>query len=177
VAADGFALAAVAAGRHALRSATDRAPGTKWLTSNVRQALYHNLPAAAMTARPPYPHYFEMAARRTRDETRGCFLPLRSTSRSHETKSWWQAGRHPISVAEPHFPVFDEFRGASYAKRYEILLTKMLRERLYDAACLLLSPSRAARSGAFSEPCPELTFANFAESLVARALAYARTQK
>jgi len=82
-----------------------------------------------------------------------------------------------VSVAEPHFPVFDEFRGASYAKRYEILLTKMLRERLYDAACLLLSPSRAARSGAFSEPCPELTFANFAESLVARALAYARTQK
>jgi hypothetical protein len=83
----------------------------------------------------------------------------------------------PVSVSEPHFPVFDEFRDASYAKRYEILLTKMVRERLYDAASLILSASDAGRNGAFSEPCPELTFANFAESLVARAIAYSRTQK
>ena len=84
---------------------------------------------------------------------------------------------HPVSVAEPHFPVFDEFRDASYAKRYEILLTKMVRERLYDAASLILSRRDAQRDGAFSEPCPELTFANFAESLVARAIAYSRTQQ
>jgi len=83
----------------------------------------------------------------------------------------------PVSVAEPHFPVFEEFRDASYARRYEILLTKMVRERLYDAASLILSPSNAGRSGAFSEPYPELTFANFAEGLVARAIAYSRTQK
>ena len=83
----------------------------------------------------------------------------------------------PVSVVEPHFPVFDEFRDASYAKRYEVLLTKMVRERLYDAASLILSPSDARGSGAFSEPCPELRFANFAESLLARAIAYSRTQK
>jgi hypothetical protein len=83
----------------------------------------------------------------------------------------------PVSVSEPHFPVLNEFRDASYAKRYEILLTKMVRERLYDAASLILSPSDAGRNGAFSEPCMELTFANFAESLVARAIAYSRTQK
>jgi len=83
----------------------------------------------------------------------------------------------PVSVAEPHFPVFGEFCDASYAKRYEILLTKMVRERLYDAASLILSPSDTGRNGAFSEPCAELTFANFAESLVARAIAYSRTQK
>jgi hypothetical protein len=80
-----------------------------------------------------------------------------------------------VAVGEPHFPVFDEFRDASYAKRYEILLTKMVRERLYDAACLILSPSSAGlKSGQFSEPCSELRFASFAESLLARALAYAR---
>jgi hypothetical protein len=45
----------------------------------------------------------------------------------------------PVAVAEPHFHVFDEFRGASYAKRYEILCMKLVRERLYDAACLILS--------------------------------------
>lgn len=83
----------------------------------------------------------------------------------------------PIAVAEPHYPVFPEFRDASYAKRYEILLTKMVRERLYDAASLILSSRDSARTGAFTEPCPELAFANFAESLVARVLAYARTQR
>jgi hypothetical protein len=83
----------------------------------------------------------------------------------------------PVSVVEPHFPVFDEFRDASYAKRYEILLIKMVRERLYDSACLILSPRDGGENGEFSEPCAELTFANFAESLVARALAYVRTRK
>jgi hypothetical protein len=79
-------------------------------------------------------------------------------------------------VAEPHFPVFNEFRGASYAKRYEILLTKMMRDRLYDAACLILSPRDAIDTGAFTEPCAELSFFNFAESLLARAIAYAKTR-
>lgn len=83
----------------------------------------------------------------------------------------------PVSVAQPHFPVFEEFRDASYAKRYEILLTKMVRERLYDAASLILTPRNAARRGTFSEPCSELAFANFAESLVARAIAYSRTNR
>ncbi len=83
----------------------------------------------------------------------------------------------PVEVAEPHFPVLDEFRGASYAKRYEILLTKMVRERLYEAASLILSPSDGGlRSGDFSEPSAELSFANFAESLLARAIAFSRTQ-
>lgn len=88
-----------------------------------------------------------------------------------------EGSTRPVSVAEPHFGVFDEFRDASYAKRYEILLTKMVRERLYDAASLILTPRSAARSGTFSEPCQELTFANFAESLVARAIAYSRTNR
>ena len=30
----------------------------------------------------------------------------------------------PVKAQEPHFKVFDEFRSASYARRYEILLTK-----------------------------------------------------
>jgi len=81
-----------------------------------------------------------------------------------------------ISNAEPHFPVFEEFRGASYVRRYEILLTRMVRDRLYDAACLILSSRDAARTGAFCEPCEEISFANFAEALVARAIAYSRTR-
>src|SRR5438874_1677517 len=45
----------------------------------------------------------------------------------------------PVRTSEPHFSVFPEFRAASYAKRYEILFTKLVRERLYDAACFLMA--------------------------------------
>ncbi len=48
----------------------------------------------------------------------------------------------PVRAQEPHFKVFPEFKKASYAKRYEILLTKLVRERLYDSACFLLSDSK-----------------------------------
>lgn len=47
--------------------------------------------------------------------------------------------RRPVSVYEPHFPVFDEFKGASYAKRYELFCRKLVRERKYTAACFLTS--------------------------------------
>ena len=82
----------------------------------------------------------------------------------------------PIRVQEPHFKVFEEFRGASYAQRYEILLTKLLRERLYDGACLLLS-KRTARTGpSYREPSAELGFRSFAGSLLARAMAFVKTR-
>ena len=48
----------------------------------------------------------------------------------------------PVRAQEPHFKVFPEFKNASYAKRYEILLTKLVRERLYDSACFLLSDAK-----------------------------------
>lgn len=83
----------------------------------------------------------------------------------------------PVGVVEPHFPVFPEYRGASYARRYEILLTKMVRDRLYDAACLIMSRCDEGQQGKYSEPCRELGFTNFAESIMARAIAYARTHR
>jgi hypothetical protein len=83
----------------------------------------------------------------------------------------------PVGVKEPHFPVFPEFKGASYAKRYEILLTKLVRERLYDRTCLLLSPADQGMRGAFSEPAPELGFQNFAASLLGHAIAFSKTHR
>ena len=82
--------------------------------------------------------------------------------------------KRAVSATAPHFPVFEEYRNASYAKRYELLLTKMVRERHYDAASLLLSPRSAALTGDFSEPSPELAFGVFAESLMARIIAHAK---
>ncbi len=79
-----------------------------------------------------------------------------------------------VGAREPHFKVFPEFRDASYEKRYEILLTKLLRERLYDAACLLTSSATDAARGRYGEPAAGLGFQNFALSLMARAIAAAR---
>jgi hypothetical protein len=79
----------------------------------------------------------------------------------------------PVSVKEPHFPVFPEFCDASYAKRYEILMTKLVRERLYDSAALLLSSQASASDGSYRQPSPELSFENLLTSLKARAMAIA----
>jgi len=83
----------------------------------------------------------------------------------------------PVETREPHFKVFEEFRDASYAKRYQILLTKLVRERLYDSTCLLMSDHVSGRKGLYSEPSSELSFQNFSASLLARALAYKKTRK
>ena len=82
----------------------------------------------------------------------------------------------PVRVFEPHFKVFGEFRGASYVKRAEILLTKLVRERQYDATCLLKSPATAAETGQYEEPSYELSFNNFAASLVSKVQSYLKTR-
>ncbi|MGD2176072.1 MAG: PaeR7I family type II restriction endonuclease [Candidatus Brocadiaceae bacterium] len=80
----------------------------------------------------------------------------------------------PVRVSEPHFGVFPVFKGASYAKRYEVLCKRLVRERLYDAACLLLSDRQTGPNGAYREPCEELCFARFCASLTSRATEYAK---
>ena len=85
------------------------------------------------------------------------------------------ASKQPVKTREPHFQVFPEFRDASYAKRYEVLMTKLVRERLYDAACLLISDAKNGARGQFRQPSPELDFRNFTSSLLARAIALTKT--
>jgi hypothetical protein len=87
------------------------------------------------------------------------------------------ASTRPLGVSEPHFSVFEEFREASYAKRYEILCQKLVRERLYDAACFLLSSETSGLKGQYKEPSVELSFARFAASLTAHASVHAKTRK
>jgi hypothetical protein len=76
--------------------------------------------------------------------------------------------RLPVKVASPHFPVFPEFRGASYRDRYAILIEKLLRDRLYDGACFMMSGAASAATGDYIEPHPELTFAKFVTPLLAQ---------
>lgn len=76
-----------------------------------------------------------------------------------------------VAVKEPHFPVFPEFREASYAKRYELLMAKLVRERLYDSATLLLSSQGSVETGDYRQPSTELNFENLLISLKGRARA------
>jgi hypothetical protein len=72
------------------------------------------------------------------------------------------------------FPVDERFQTLSYAKRYEIACQRMVREMLYDAACLFTSNSKDGMRGKFNQPNLELNIRNFAISLHARAAAFAK---
>ncbi len=72
------------------------------------------------------------------------------------------------------FPVDSAFQQLSYARRYEKVCERLLRERLYDAACFFSSNSVDGRKGKFSEPNPELGIENFSISLYARAAAFGK---
>lgn len=52
-----------------------------------------------------------------------------------------EASMTPVKVDEPHYRVFPEFRGASYAGRYQILCERLVARQLYGAAALVLSKS------------------------------------
>jgi hypothetical protein len=82
----------------------------------------------------------------------------------------------PVGVDEPHFSVREEFRGASYARRYQLLCEKLLRERLYDSAAFLMAAREAAKTGEFREPSADLAFKVFAANLMARGYALANAR-
>ena len=73
----------------------------------------------------------------------------------------------PVKVDEPHFPVFAEFQGASYAKRYELFCRRLILERHYSAACFLLAGSvEATLSDNYREPAEDLSANRFLSQLL-----------
>lgn len=85
--------------------------------------------------------------------------------------------RSPVSVDEPHFQVFPEFRGVSYMRRYELLCRKLVRERHYEAAAFLTAGAAGGKAGEFDEPAADLTFSAFAASLAGSMSAFAAVKK
>ena len=82
------------------------------------------------------------------------------------------ASRSPVKVSEPHFKVFPEFIGSSYAKRYELFCRKLVRERHYSAAAFITSQNDSGLRGEFLEPANDLTMKIFARTLSAHISAY-----
>ena len=77
----------------------------------------------------------------------------------------------PVAVNEPHFKVFEEFRGASYAGRYELLLRRLVLEKLFDGAAFLMATEQQGRKGAYSEPAGDLGMRLFLAALTGHAMA------
>ena len=106
--------------------------------------------------------YREGAFNKTVRPWLGYFLMLEDCDKS----------RAPVTVAEPHFEVFPEFKEASYCERYEWFCRKLVRERHYDAAAFVASKKNARVQDAYCEPADDLTFELFAKSIAAHAQAY-----
>lgn len=56
-----------------------------------------------------------------------------------------------VRDASPHFPVLEEFKGASYIKRYDLLCQRLVKEQLYTNAALITSKRSAVSTGEYSE--------------------------
>lgn len=56
-----------------------------------------------------------------------------------------------VHDTSPHFPLFPEFRSASYLDRYNILCRKLTQERLTPLQPCLPQPRTAAESGAYTD--------------------------
>lgn len=59
--------------------------------------------------------------------------------------------RSPVRDSSPHFPVFEDFKGASYLERYDLLCQRLVQEQLYTAATVIAAERSAIDSGDYSQ--------------------------
>lgn len=81
------------------------------------------------------------------------------------------ASTKPVRADESHFKVFPEFAKSSYAKRYQLLIERLVAEKWYSSASLIFSDrDRGASAGECSSPTetlsPRSLFADFAAALL-----------
>lgn len=57
--------------------------------------------------------------------------------------------RSPVRDSSPHFAVFEEFKGASYLKRYDLLCQRLVQEQLYTTAAVIAAERSAGDTGDF----------------------------
>ncbi len=81
--------------------------------------------------------------------------------------------RSPVKGNSPHFPVFEEFKSASYLQRYDLLCQKLTQEQLYTTASVIASPRTSANSGDFSSLSSMTSLKTFVTSLAGHVAAEA----
>jgi hypothetical protein len=78
-----------------------------------------------------------------------------------------EESRAPTRLREPNFEADEEFQDASYIDRAELLLLRMVRQRLINNGAFILSDQEQGLDGEYWHPNEELRFGRFARSLVA----------
>jgi hypothetical protein len=73
----------------------------------------------------------------------------------------------PVRIANTAFPVDPIFKDTSYKDRYRILCQRLVRERMYDAACFVTASNDPSQP--VHQPDPETAFANFVAAIAGRA--------
>lgn len=81
--------------------------------------------------------------------------------------------RRPVKAESPHFPVFEEFDGASYLTRYDLLCQKLVQEQLYTTAAIIASPRSAIKTDRFVEMSPMTGLKAFVSALAGHVAAEA----
>ena len=71
--------------------------------------------------------------------------------------------RNPVRNKEPYFKVDPAFEKASYSKRYELMCRRLVLERVYNAACLVMATNSAKTK--LTQPAEDLSFQRFAAAL------------
>ena len=79
----------------------------------------------------------------------------------------------PVRDAAPHFPVFAEFKGAPYLRRYDLLCQRLAREQRYSAASVISSRRTDAKAGAYSDLWESTSLKTFIASLAGHVAASA----
>jgi len=69
----------------------------------------------------------------------------------------------PVRNKEPYFNVDPVFDGASYSRRYELLCRRLVLERVYSAACLVMATN--AKKTKITQPAEDLSFQRFVAAL------------
>lgn len=80
----------------------------------------------------------------------------------------------PVRNVEPYFKVDSVFRNASYYQRYEILCRRLILERLYTTACLVLATN--ANPSTITESS-DLTFQRFVAALRGHVVTFLGSRK
>lgn len=76
--------------------------------------------------------------------------------------------RSPVKETCHNFSIFPEFRGASYAERYNLLCKKLMQEKLYSSAALLLSLRAAGGTGEYADLAELTSIRSFFTGFAAR---------
>lgn len=84
-----------------------------------------------------------------------------------------QRSRSPVKDKSTHFPVFPQFQGASYLKRYDILCQRLVLEQLYTSAAVIASPRSAVSTGDYAELSEMTGLKTFVRSFAAHIAAEA----